>query len=260
MANLKIIYDNINGYASKKKLMHYFTQTNEIDCIMCVETKLKDNISPFQDWNIVQQKGNILNTKIRGGALVQANPEVKMGKANPPVINNYPNNCIHVTFPFRKTKIHIFLVYIHPTSEIEETILTKASLYEYSIIIGDLNPNARKKQQIDFFIQNTEFVKLYTPPTFIMANNPSSTPDIILCTKNIETQIKTSITTDLGSDHHGILWTLELGGLPSKEQGTKEVKYNLQKCNMFKVNQGMLEFLQEEIEISELYIDKFNQS
>lgn len=258
MDKLKFIYANINSYAPKKHLVHYYAQTNNIDCIMCVETKSKENTSPLNNWDIIQQKGNIVNTNIRGGSLVQAKQQVKLGKANPPAINNTLNSCLHFTIPFRKSKLHILLVYIHPTSLIEETIFTKAALYEYCVIIGDFNPSARKKQQLNFFLQNSDFVRMNTPPTFIMTNNPSTTPDIILCTQNIRKNINTSLTSDLGSDHLSILWTLDTT-IPPEDNYIEETKYNIQKCNIEVVNQKLGEFLQEEKEINGNFIEEFNE-
>lgn len=258
MDRINFIYANINSYASKKHLIHYFAQTNNIDCIMCVETKLRGNTTPLNSWEIIQQNGNVVNANIRGGSLVQANSNLKLGKANPPVINNNLNSCLHFTIPFQANKLHVFLVYIHPTSPIDDTIFTKAALYEYSVIIGDLNPDARKKQQIDFFTQNSNFVRIKTPPTFIMANNPSSTPDVILCTKNIKNNINTVLTPDLGSDHLAILWSLDIK-LPPQKECIGEIRYNLEKCNMDVVNREMQTFLQVQEEMSEPFIEKFNK-
>ena len=73
-------------------------------------------------------------------------PNVKLGKANPPAINNFLNDCLHFTLPYMNDKIHIFLVYIHPHAKLENAIFVKAALYKYAIIIGDLNVNKKKKQ------------------------------------------------------------------------------------------------------------------
>lgn len=100
--SLKLIYANINSYSPKKYLINHYIQNNDIDCIMLVETKQKENIMPYQNWTILQQTGNIFNTNIRGGCLAQARQELKLGKANPPRINNVLNNCLHFTLPYNQ--------------------------------------------------------------------------------------------------------------------------------------------------------------
>lgn len=65
--------------------------------------------------------------------------------------------------------------------------------------------NQIKKKQLANFIKNTKFVKLKTPPTFLMTNNPDTTPDTILCTENIIKNFsKIELSPDLGADHLAI--------------------------------------------------------
>lgn len=256
---LKLIYANINSYSPKKYLINHYLHNNDIDCIMCVETKQKENIMPYQNWTILQQTGNILNTNIRGGCLVQAKQELKVGKANPPRINNGLNNCLHFTLPYNQSKIHIFLVYVHHSSQIEETIFIKASLYDYAIIIGDFNIDPRKNKQIKNFIENSNFVKLNTPPTFIMPNNPSSTPDLILCTDNLKKNFtKVELIPDLGSDHLAIKinFDMQMIHTPTRE----EIAYNFNKCDIIKLNEKMEEYINRRTtEISREYVTEFNK-
>ena len=180
-----------------------------------------------------------------------------MGKENPPRINNLLNNCIHFTLPFQNEKLHVFLVYIHPNSIIEDTIFTKAALYKFSIIIGDFNVNMRKNQQISDFINNTNSVKIDTPPTSIIPNNPSTTPDLLLCMVNILNNfIEVDLTPDLGSDHLAILIKFELQKVPSNE--TDIFYHNIGGCNMDPVNEIMFDYISNIHEISPLYIQDFN--
>lgn len=127
-----------------------------------VETKLKENAPALPGWEIIQKPGHITNNA-RGGSLIQARNAVNMGKNNPPTINNALNECLHISIPFQNEKLHIFLVYIHPTSAID-TLFTKASLYKYSIIVGDLNVDARKKRHINMFLNNSNFKQKKTEP------------------------------------------------------------------------------------------------
>lgn len=137
---LNIIYNNINSFNNKSHLIYNYIQNNNIDCGLFVETKLK-NFSSYQDWNILHKPGNIVNRNTRGGSLVMTKKFVRLGKANPPKLNNPANDCLHFTAPFKKDKLHIFLVYVHPESLVEATIFVKASLYDNAIIIGDFNVN-----------------------------------------------------------------------------------------------------------------------
>lgn len=258
--NIKMLYANINSYSPKNHLINHYLQNTNIDCLMCVETKNKEYIRAYRDWNIIQLKGNIANVNIRGGCLTQAKKNLQMGKENPPRINNLKNNCLHLTFPYHNSKLHIFLVYIDNNSTIEETIFTKACLYEYSIIIGDFNPNtARKKNQLRHFLNNSNFMQIHTPPTFIMPNNPNSTPDVFMCTENIRNNITdVELISDLGSDHLAIQFKLYLQNNPTPHP--IETIPNISKCNIDVVNEKMLEFIENRHEaITPLYITQFNE-
>lgn len=55
---------------------------------------------------------------------------MRLQKNNPPIINNPLNETIHFSIPFKDDRKHIFLVYIDPRSNIEDTIFPKAVLYK----------------------------------------------------------------------------------------------------------------------------------
>ena len=65
-------------------------------------------------------------------------------------------------------------------------ILVKASLYPFSIIIGDFNINPQKSRQVQNFLQQSKFLKYKTEPTFLMAHNPDSTPDLIFYSNSLK--------------------------------------------------------------------------
>ena len=211
---------------------------------MCVETKNKEHVNGFQDWDIIQKKGNIVNVNTRGGCLAQSKRNLRMGKGNPPRINNPKNSCLHFTIPYNKAKLHIFLVYIDNGSIIEETIFTKASLYDFCIIIGDFNPNTtRKKNQLKNFLSSSSFTRIHTQPTFLMPNNPSSTPDVFMCTKNIQNNItKVELIPDLGSDHLAIQFKFNLQANPINLP--PETFLDLANCNTEMVNEKMIRFIE----------------
>lgn len=256
----KFLYCNINSYPKRKLLINNFIEHQKIDCTTFVETKTKEESNTsYKDWSVIQHNGNLIHNKTRGGSLVQARPDLKIGKANPPAINDHLNECIHFTVPFIEDKLHIFLVYIHPNLRIEENIFTKACLYKYSLIIGDFNINNRfKKRQLTNFLQNSNFEQWKTAPTFLMPHNNDSTPDIILHTANISANIlSVEETPDLGSDHLGLVLSLDL----QKPTLHSEIqKYNFLKTEMNKVNEGMLSYLQqiEHLEINRQQISNFN--
>lgn len=227
---------------------------------MLVEAKTTENSNTsYNDWSVIQFNGNQIHNKTRGGSLVQAQPNLGIGKANPPTINHDLNECIHFTVPFADDKLHIFLVYIHPMAKIEENIFIKASLYKYSLIVGDFNANNRaKKRQLNNFLQNSNFQKWETAPTFIMPNNNDTTPDLILHTANITNNIlKVEETPDLGSDHLGLIITLDL---QKAIQSNEVLRYNFSKMDIKKINSGMLSFLEhsEHLEITSQQISNFN--
>ncbi|XP_066157777.1 uncharacterized protein [Euwallacea fornicatus] len=157
-----------------------------------------------------------------------------MAKANPPVLNNNLNECIHFTLPFSTEKIHIFVVYIHPCSDIEPNIFTKASLYKHALMVGDFNINRRKKQQLKNFLENSDFEQRHTPPTFLMPQNPDSTPDILLHTMNLRDNVKNiNLTNELGSDHLSITFNIDLNQIqhtPQTPMNTSN-KLNLNRTN-----------------------------
>lgn len=189
MANdIKLLYNNINSLHNKSQLIFNYVENNNIDCALLVETKNK-KLTRYRDWTILERLGTIINKNARGGSLAMGKQHLKMGKANPPHLNDPKNECIHFTLPFKTEKLHIFLLYVHPNSILENSILTKALLCNYAMIIGDFNPNAQKKKQLASFLSNSDFVQITTPLTFLMANNPDSTPDLLLCTNNIRNNI-----------------------------------------------------------------------
>lgn len=227
---------------------------------MFVETKIReDQALEYQDWNILNHIGE-KDERVRGGSLVKCHPSLRMGKANPPSINNRKNETLHFTLPFKEEKLHIFLVYIHPCSKIEETIFTKALQYKYAIIIGDFNVNKVKKRQINNFIQNSNFIQVPTMPTFLMNNNPDSTPDIILHTSNLKNNVtEIELTPDLGSDHLAMMIELDLEKPIQEEQGS--FTYNFNKCNIKKLNKAMEEYIEQNRDksIDEEMIELFNE-
>lgn len=85
---------------------------------MFVESKTNNSTNTsYRDWSVIQHNGNQIHNKTRGGSLVQAHPRLKIGKANPPSMNHYLNECIHYTVPFTDDKLHIFVVYVHPNMQ-----------------------------------------------------------------------------------------------------------------------------------------------
>lgn len=256
---LNILYANVNSYIPKKHLINYVMEDRNTNCAMFVETKTKpESITDYKDWTIIKKNGNITNQNVRGGSLIQAAPYLKIQKANAPAVNNPLNEITHFAVPFQDDFLHVFLCYIHPTSIIEETLFTKAALYRYAIIIGDLNVNPTKTSQIQTFLKNSSFIQANTPPTFIMANNPDSTPDIILYTKNIQNNISYIDTVpDIGSDHLGFEIKID-----TKAPTNEEIHYkiNISKCNIQSVNSRMRRFLHQNKNqpMCENYITEFN--
>ena len=109
------------------------------------------------------------------------------------------------------------------------------------------------------FLKNTEFVKAATPPTFIMPNNVDCTPDVILQTNNIRQNItKIDVLPDIGSDHLSLLIHFDLQ--KPIAHATPTVKYKFNKCNVEKVNEEMLYYLEStrQNEISPETITNFN--
>lgn len=259
MSICNILYANINSYTGKKHLINNYIENNNVQCAMFVETKTKkDSNTSYRDWNTLRYDGNQLHNHARGGSLVQTHPNLKMGKANPPRINNPLNECLHFTIPFLEDKLHIFLVYIHPHSRIEENVFTMSTLYKYSLIVGDFNVNNRaKKRQLNSFLQNTDFCKYNTPPTFLMQHNNDSTPDIVLHTSNIKNNLKVELTPDLCSDHLSLHISLD-NQRPVVHN--RLMRYNFAKTDINKINSTMTEYVnvRQEQEINEEIITQFN--
>lgn len=260
MSLLDIVFSNINGYNHKKIGINHFIDSYGIKLAMFVETKTRSDKEPvtFRNWKIIQQNGVLIHNHARGGSLVKIHPAIKLIKANSPRINNPLNECIHFAIPFLNDKLHIFLVYIHPNSSIEENIFTMSTLYKYVLVVGDFNVTSRiKKRQLTNFLSNTSFVKYDTPPTFIMPNNQDSTPDIILHTSNLTGSLKkVKNITDLCSDHLGFHITIDIQS-PIIEE--KLVRYNFSKTRIDKVNETLLKHISNTAEmVSKDDITKFN--
>lgn len=228
----------------KKHIINNIMDKNRINCSLFVETKTKNTSNTkYKNWDVLQFDGNIVNNNVRGGNLVQIHPGLKMSKNNPPKINNPLCEATHFTIPFLDDKLHIFLVYIHPTANIEQTIFTKAALYKYSVIIGDFNVNRNKQKQINNFLENSNFTKANTPPTFHMANNPDTTPDLILYTDNLKNNIvKIDTHPDIGSDHSAIEISINLN---KKIEDKEETRINYNKCNIEEVNNIMTKYIED---------------
>lgn len=250
-----LLYTNVNSYSPKRHLINHTIEKYDIKCALFVESKTKAEANTqYRNWNILRHDGNIANANIRGGSLVQAHPSLKLGKANPPCINNGLNDVIHCTIPFKEDKLHIFLVYIHPTSSIEGAILNMAARFKYTIIIGDFNVNnAAKKKQLNDFIRNTNFVKASTPPTFIMPNNNDTTPDLILHTKNISNNLrKIDVLPDIGADHLSIMISFDSQNAIIPEDPI--TKYKFFKCNIDAVNEEIIQYI-DLIQNTEITLD-----
>ena len=205
---IKFLYSNVNGYSRRKILLNNYIENNSIDCVMIVETKTTtgSNVG-YKDWFKSQRNGIILNKNARGGSAILGHPKLNLKRENAPYCSNPYNDILHVSMPLiGNEKLHIFLAYIHPLdNKIEENLLIKASQYDYAIIIGDLNMNSMKSKQLSNFCNNSNFCRIRTPPTFLMTHNPDSTPDVLLCTSNIENMIaNVSLSPDLGADHLAI--------------------------------------------------------
>lgn len=256
-STIKLLYANINSYSEKRHLINHYIENNDIKCTLFVETKAKPHQSlEYRDWTILKKYGNILNRNVRGGSLIQASKEIKLGKANPPSINNPANDTLHCTIPFLDDKLHIFLSYIHPNSIIEENIFIKAVQYKYVIIIGDFNIHTNtKKKQLQQFLANSSFTQIWTPPTFLMDNNPDSTPDIILCTENIKNHLSASVIPDLTSDHLAIELILDCITQVNTSPETKRKNYNL--CNIQKVNEELILYISQNIHTTTTSISEF---
>lgn len=114
MSSINILYANINSYPRKRHIINNYIEKNNIQCALFVESKIKkDSTTNYRNWQVLQYEGNQIHNHTRGGSLIQVHPDIPMGKANSPRINNPLNECLHFTIPFHNDKLHIFLVYIH---------------------------------------------------------------------------------------------------------------------------------------------------
>lgn len=228
---------------------------------MFVESKTNpSSTTNYRNWQILRKDGYVINNT-RGGCLVQVDPVIKMGKANAPKMNNQLDEILHFSVPLNNDRLHLFLVYIHhSTNTIEPNLLIMASLYKYAVIIGDFNFTARKNRQLEMFLANSEFVKVDTAPTFLMPNNDDTTPDAIIYTRNLANNLKTvKLFNDLGSDHLGFHIEIDLNRSPAPLHET--LKINLNKCITEEVNKQLL-CLVEDIHNSDItrqLITNFNE-
>ena len=77
--------------------------------------------------------------------------------------NNPLNEVLDISIPINDF-LHIFLIYIHPHSRIEQTIFIKVCRHKYAVIIGDFSVNTYKKRQVENFCNKSSFQQLLTPP------------------------------------------------------------------------------------------------
>lgn len=245
----------------RKHLINNFIEQNNISCSLFVESKIDEthNVN-YNDWTTFTKIGHKIQN-IRGGSIIQCHPSLHARRDNPPAIRNQMNEVTHFTTPFQNEKLHIFLVYFHPNSTLEETVFTKASLYKYSIIIGDFNATTKKKlDQINEFVKNSKFSKAETGPTFIMSNNQDSTPDLLLYTENIKSNIvKVELIPDLAPDHLGMVVDIDMQLEPHEQ--TEKITYNYKLSNILKINKELELFIEnnENTPFSEQYIEDFNR-
>lgn len=236
--SLKLVYANINGLYQKKQVLYNYLERYDIDGCMLVETKTKIDQTPsYRNWQFLCKHGSVLNNA-RGGAAALFKPNARIGKANPPSLNNPLNECLHFTIPYGNDKIHFFLVYIHPFSDIEQNIFNKVNLYKHAIVIGDFNINRRKSKQLKTFLENSDFIRRETPPTFLMPENDDTTPDLLLHTTNLTNLIDNiQLTNELGSDHLAITFEIDLTVMqhPIPDIANRE-KLNLSQTDVSKVS------------------------
>ena len=256
----KFLYNNINGFFSKELLLKNYIEKESVMCCLLVETKTKDpKVIRHRDWSILQKHGNTLNGNARGGAAVLCAPSLNLRKENPPSLNNALNDCLHFSIPYNNDHIHIFLLYSHATSTIEPTVLHKISQYENVILIGDFNFNQTKSRLMKTFLNNSDFIHHKTNPTFIMSNNPDSTPDRLYSTANLKDVIKDiKLVSDIGSDHLGIQFSLKMHLVVTPSPHCN-FKYNLNKTNLKLVNEQVTNYVKnlKNDNITTKDIDKF---
>lgn len=259
MPTIRVLYSNIQSFSPKELLISNYIENNYIDLALFVETKLKASKKiMFKNWSTFQLQGQLITNYPRGGCLVLGNPKLQLIKENSPKINYSLNECVHFSIPIpsKHTRLHFFLVYIHPTLKIEENILTMAAKYEYAIIIGDFNVNANKLKQIRNFLSASNFTQCSTGPTFLMPANKDSTPDLILCSSEVKQLIgDITLSPDLCSDHLSLDFPLKLDiTLPNIEPSNAR---NINKCNTELLNSMMLIFVDSNPVITNETISKF---
>ena len=54
ISTINILYANINSYTGKRKLINNYTENDNIQYTMFVETKTKKSNTSYRDWNILQ--------------------------------------------------------------------------------------------------------------------------------------------------------------------------------------------------------------
>lgn len=80
---------------------------------------------------------------------MQADTYLRICKANRPTITNPQNEILYFVI-FQKEKLHIFLVYIHNKSRIEQSLFNIAIRQKFAIITGDLNlTNPKRREQFE---------------------------------------------------------------------------------------------------------------
>ncbi|KAL3276134.1 hypothetical protein HHI36_020853 [Cryptolaemus montrouzieri] len=127
-----------------------------------------------------------------------------MRKRNAPRINDPLNDSINFIIPIENDELHIFLIYNHPTSYLEETTLNMSVNYKYSLIIGDFNiNNSKKRRNLNNFLHRS---------SFSMAETPTNTmPDLILFSPNMKNFIENiDVIPDLRSEHLSIILSLNV--------------------------------------------------
>ena len=79
MAQISILYSNINGYNHKKTAIRHYIENNNIHLAMFVETKTRhdQNQVTYKNWNFIQQNGSMIHNHARGGSLVKMHPSIK---------------------------------------------------------------------------------------------------------------------------------------------------------------------------------------
>lgn len=96
------MYANVNSYGNKSHLIKHVIEKSQINGTAFVETKHVPTTNiRYRDWSVVDHKGNIYNTNVRGGSILQFHPHTKMRKENAPRINDAKNDALHISIPYR---------------------------------------------------------------------------------------------------------------------------------------------------------------